>query len=330
MTRVREKKVQPSVRQRISVFLRLTITVVLLVYVVRQIDVSEAFRLLRDSDIRIFTMTVLVYVASKFLGAYRWYVLVRCGDANASLLSLIRFTFLGSFLQIFLPGGGGEIVRIAVLKQSGLNLTLSFSSVLLDRLLGFGALGVMLLLASPSISALGLPNGADAVAIGIAFFFIGSFLIIHPAIHNLILRLTPELSRWRRAAVSLIDTVNDYKSNQRALLWAVMLAFLMQFVRVAFFYFGFLALQIPVSIGSLLVLVPAFVLLTSLPISIGGVGVREVLFLTYFSAAGIQTDAAIALALLLYIANLLASMPGAWFALQLKLSATADYARSAG
>jgi len=306
--------------------------VLLLWYVLRQTDVAGAFRLLENSDIGLFVLMLLSYTGSKLLAAYRLYVLLRCGEPDTRMWPVIRITFLSNFLAIFLPGGGGELVRVAALKHSGLKLALSFSSVVLDRLLGFGALGVLLLVGALFSTDIGFPAETEYVAIGIALLLLGSFIVIHPAIHRLLLRLAPIHSRRNRILTALIETVDLFKKRPQTMVWAFFLAMLMQLFRVVFFYLGILTLGVSVPIISMFILVPAFVLLTTLPVSVGGVGVREVLFLTFFSSLNLPGNIAVALALLMYIGNFIASLPGMWFALQFGLAPVPNEpeSRSAG
>jgi uncharacterized protein (TIRG00374 family) len=300
--------------------LRIAVSVLLLVYVLREVDLPAALQLLKNSNVQMFVLMVAVYVGSKVLSAYRLQVLVRYGQPDVALWPMIEITFLSNFLAIFLPGGGGEVVRIAALKRHGLRLAQSFSSVVLDRLLGFGALGMMLLAVAPFASDIGFPTGVQPAIIGLSLILLIAFVGMHPAFHRFLQRFSPGGSRRAKAVSALMEIVDQYRANPGALVWAVTLALLMQLVRVVFFYLGVLTLDVPVSFLSMFILVPAFVLLTSLPVSIGGVGVREALFLAFFTALSVQKDAAVALALLLYFANFLASLPGAWVLLRLKLS----------
>lgn len=311
-----KQAMNPGGRRLLSFYLRATLSVVLLWYVVLQVDIFQALRLLQESNVPIFVFMVLTYFGSKILAAYRLQFLVKYGQPDVTIWPMLEITFLSNFLAIFLPGGGGEVVRVAALKHHGLRLTHSFSSVLLDRLLGLGALGVLLLAVAPWAGEIGFATGAQPAIVGMSFAFLGAFLILHPAFQKLLLRVSPTGSRRHHAALAIIELVQQYRSHPQALGWAVFLALLMQLIRVLFFYLGMVTLDIPVSILSVFILVPAFVLLTSLPISIGGLGVREVLFLTFFEALSVQKDAAVALALLMYVANLLASLPGAWFLLR--------------
>jgi uncharacterized membrane protein YbhN (UPF0104 family) len=53
-----------------------------------------------------------------------------------------------------------------------------------------------------------------------------------------------------------------------------------------------------------------------LPISIGGIGVREGTLVFFFSIFGLSSELALALALLVYLSNIVVAIPGAWFGLQ--------------
>jgi uncharacterized membrane protein YbhN (UPF0104 family) len=90
------------------------------------------------------------------------------------------------------------------------------------------------------------------------------------------------------------------------------LSVVLQLVRVFEGIFLAVALGVDVDLAYLFVIIPAGVLVTMLPISLGGLGVREALYVTLFGAIGVDAASAFMLAFvnfLLGVAILL--LPGA-------------------
>lgn len=94
------------------------------------------------------SLAMLVAVSSLvsvtyLISAYRWRLLLKCQGISIPVHAATSITFLGLFLNSFLPGGGvgGEAVRVAYLvKKLSAKKTVAALSVVVDRLLGFYAM----------------------------------------------------------------------------------------------------------------------------------------------------------------------------------------------
>lgn len=89
--------------------------------------------------------------------------------------------------------------------------------------------------------------------------------------------------------------------------------FAYQFILIGSALMAARALELPAGVGptALLAFVPAVLIAQVLPISLGGLGIREGLFVLFLHPLGIPDSQAIALGLLLYLLNLVASLLGA-------------------
>jgi uncharacterized protein (TIRG00374 family) len=102
----------------------------------------------------------------------------------------------------------------------------------------------------------------------------------------------------------------DYHAHKPKLLYILIISFLFQFVRVFVTYAGSLALNQNVDLVYFFIFVPLIVLVSLLPISVGGIGVREGAFVYFFAQVGMSTAEAFTLSLLLYVLNLIVILPG--------------------
>ena len=67
----------------------------------------------------------------------------------------------------------------------------------------------------------------------------------------------------------------------------------------------------------LLVFVPVVVLLTMVPISLNGIGIREIAYATLFETIGVNPSVSIAMSLLFYSIIVVFSIPGALYSLRM-------------
>jgi uncharacterized protein (TIRG00374 family) len=108
--------------------------------------------------------------------------------------------------------------------------------------------------------------------------------------------------------------VLDYYRRRPGLLAAAFATgLLFQLLRCALVAIGAAAFGVHVPFLLFVVIVPVIILITLLPISIAGLGVREVGFVYLFGLAGISAEIALALSLLIRLLDLLMALPGAWF-----------------
>jgi uncharacterized membrane protein YbhN (UPF0104 family) len=70
-------------------------------------------------------------------------------------------------------------------------------------------------------------------------------------------------------------------------------------------------LKIPISYLQLLVFIPIIVVVTLLPISLGGLGLKEGLWIYLFNRIGLTTEQALLLSLTITALSWLLSLPGA-------------------
>jgi len=317
-----------SRKYHLPVWSRITISGLLLWYVIVHTDLPGAASRLAGTNAVWFVAMILTIAGSKVFTAYRWYVLVKCWEPDARFWPLVRITFTSNFFGMFLPGGATEVIRVAGLKQAGSSLPNSFSSVVFDRVVGLVSLVVMLLLGAVFFQGVSTRAVAIYASLALVCVVVFAVLALHSGMHGLLLRLTPEGSRLRKGASAMIDALVILRGRPMLILWSFVLAFGMQMFRVMWFYFGAFAVAVPLAISWLMILVPAHTFMVMLPVSLGGVGVGEAVLLEFFASLGFDSSIAIAFAVLLYVSNLIANLPGLWIGIQL-LSGRKEMIRSA-
>jgi hypothetical protein len=89
-----------------------------------------------------------------------------------------------------------------------------------------------------------------------------------------------------------------------------MLSFLLQINVIVYYYVIAAALGIQLSVFYFCLFIPPILILTMLPVSVGGVGVREAAFLFFLIPLGITPAEIVSLSLWSYILALLANLSG--------------------
>jgi uncharacterized membrane protein YbhN (UPF0104 family) len=117
------------------------------------------------------------------------------------------------------------------------------------------------------------------------------------------------------------DALRRYRARPAALARAFLLTLLAQFLGSAFVVLLGLALGLDVPWAHYFLNVPLIMIISAAPISPGGIGVTEALYLLYFAGAG-NPSRVLALAVLVRATTLLGALPGGLVALFRGVAAT--------
>ncbi|MDZ7338464.1 MAG: flippase-like domain-containing protein [candidate division KSB1 bacterium] len=256
----------------------------------------------------------VVFTASNLLGAVQWAMLLRARGIGLSLRQVVGYYFVGLFLNNFLIGYvGGDAFRVFDAARASGNTAGAVSSVLFDRLVGFATLTSVAVVAavawhhySGHATSLTIAGGVLILwVLVLLFFFSRRFARPIVYVFNRVLPLG-----LKNRAKQVYDQVNEYR-HQRALLGQVLaLSLVVQLLRIGVHYLTALALGVRVSFAFFLVFVPIIAFLASLPISVGGIGVREQSGVLLFTRVGVPEAAAVAMQFLAYLVGVIATVPG--------------------
>lgn len=124
-------------KQGITV-LKIVVSAALIYFIFTKIDLKDVLQTLRKSDSLFLFLALLFFVVSKVLSAFRLNLYFHQIGAQLSHTSNLKLYLLGMFYNLFLPGGiGGDAYKGYVVQkayQAGTKKVVS--SLLLDRLSG--------------------------------------------------------------------------------------------------------------------------------------------------------------------------------------------------
>jgi hypothetical protein len=105
--------------------------------------------------------------------------------------------------------------------------------------------------------------------------------------------------------------INSFKQNKKILITVTLISTLIQSIRVFVHYFAAMSLGLHGEVKYFFLFIPIIALLASLPISIGGIGVRESSGLALFSrVTAFQPELIVLMEFLAYLIGLFAALPG--------------------
>lgn len=299
------------VRRHWRSLLRIAISLGALAFILGSIGLEDVMDLIRHADLALMLVAFLLVLAGIALRAVRWMVLLRALDIHVPLRRLVELYFVGTFFNAFLPSGfGGDVVRVLELTQDT-DTTAAVGTVIVDRMTGLLVLFVMALAA--------LPFGADLLP-GQAAWAIGLLAAGGVIIGGIVLQGggLRRLGRWLPAPLSLSGegalartyrAVTDCGPQAIAQALGVSLAF--NLMLVSFNYLVARAVGVDIAPAYFLFFVPVLSITLMLPISIGGLGVREGVAVVLFKQAAVGDAAAAAASLGVYlVSRILAGLLG--------------------
>lgn len=276
-------------------------------YVLTLIDPADARQAAARLSAGALALAVALVAANVLAGAVRWRVLLRAygaqrrpGLAHATYLYFIAF-----FFNNFLPGAvAGDVVR-GVATRDGFEeggATAGLSVVLVERALGL--FGLFLLLAiGLSTADRSLDTGSLWAwsAAGIA----GSLALV------LALPFARRIAPWLPAPLRGVAARVPELRVGGAFVTAAMLSVGTQALIAAAGHVLLVAVEPSVDLGASLLVVPLAAATTFLPITVGGAGAREAVYVTLgASLFGISRADALAASLALWLAHLLVGALG--------------------
>jgi hypothetical protein len=255
---------------------------------------------------------VLLMAFSFVVAAWRWQRVLAVFGHHVRLRTLTKHYLAGQFVGNLLPSTvGGDVLRVSRSSSDAGNTTDAFAAVVLERLTGFVVLPLLVLAgfaAMPSLIDEPRSSLALLIAVGtLVFLGVILFLAGHPKAAGRF----AEHDNWMRAIGAVHVGVDRLRRDPRDATVAILAALAYQIVVVASVYCAFHVVDVRVPNASVLAYVPAVAMAQVVPITIGGLGVREGLLAFLFNPLGVPTGRAVAIGLLWYGTTLLVSVLGA-------------------
>jgi len=218
------------------------------------------------------------------LQTWRWQILLRAAGIHLSFSRCGQLLLIGMFFNLFLLGAtGGDVVKIyyAMREAPGAKVS-AFLSVVVDRVVGILALGlVSVVVVITSWQALTSTTLAQGLLLTLGLILCASVGMVVVAVLIAAFKLEqrlPQKMPLRSAIVDLAEAVNQYSRAPGAILKAFLISLPSHLCLFSTFYFAARAFRLPLGITETFSVIPIVNVITALPISLSGIGVREKLF----------------------------------------------------
>lgn len=290
----------------LSAALRLAATVGLLAWALRDVQWSRMLDLLRDADWNWLFAGLALAVAIQIVAGMRWAALARPLGFDAPPGYFVWRFFEGAFFSLCLPSSiGGDVVKAYRVGDTTQRRLLAGCSVLADRLTGLAALGV---LAGAALATakwrLTLP-ATLAVAAGLLLAVLAAFWLLVGSLDR-IMGLFPAPHPAREFIAQLLP----YQQRPSLIARAVGWSFVVQIGGTIAVALVARTVRVDPGLQAWFAVAPLVALIETVPISIGGFGVRENAMEYLLSGHGVPGEQGIAVALLCGLMRIGAGLVG--------------------
>jgi len=289
----------------LSIFLRIGISVILLFFYfkINKINVPDLLKNIKNADKYLLFWAFCIFTLSYILCLFRWEMLLKAVKIHLPLKRIIISFSGGIFFSLFLPSTiGGDLIRSIDLATHTKRPKEVIATVLLDRLSGYTGLVALALLSlvlgwrfvHDNKNVLFCVAIITAILIAILSVLFNRFLYskINKFLHS------PNAGRIRELIKNLHQEIHYFKHHKRVIVNNLFFSILVQAASPIAFFITALSLGIKMNIVYFFIFLPIIGAITLLPISIGGLGVRETVTTIFFVKAGMVKDLAGAMSII--------------------------------
>jgi glycosyltransferase 2 family protein len=277
--------------------IKILVSAALLYLALRKANFSDLASRIDIASLGWIGLAIAVTFLQIFLGALRWREISADCGAPLATTQAFRFNLIGAFFNQTLPSSiGGDAVRLWLVGRSGAGWRAATYSIFVDRAIGLIALAIIIVASLPwSYRLIGDAHGRSAL------LFVDFAALAGGAGFLILGRLNwPWLKRWwgthHLHACSVIANRVIFSREHGPKLAA--LSLLVHVLTVVIAWCVVRSIAAPVLFGQIFQLIPPVMLITMLPISIAGWGVREATMGLAFGYAGLMTNEGVNVSLL--------------------------------
>ncbi len=297
----------------------------LLYLVLRRLDLAALRALFATMPLWFYLLSLAVVLGGQALYAWRWRQVLSASGVPVTVGTAVQQYFIGVFLNNFFPSTvGGDMAKVYYLGRDHGYRPVA-ASIVLDRLLSIGLLAVLATAMywiapdpSPQFAA------TRAFVTAIAGCLVVGIVLAARGTGG----LPQRLSRFGKFAVGLGEGAQRFRYDMASAARRPRIVFQSAFVVATYFlaltvvYRAFFSLNTAAHPAylTLLTAVTTASLLSNVPISVNGLGLREQLHAFLLQPLGVPREVAVAISLLIFAHLLVSSLLGLAFWLRLPAS----------
>lgn len=273
------------------VLLKVAVSVGLVAIVLSNIDLRAARDKLELLSVVPIVLVVFILTAQALLAACRWRAILRYQGIPFTFAETCRIFLIGAFFNQVLPSSfGGDVVRGWCVYRAGYGKGVAAISILTDRMYGMAALVLLALLTLPGVAQV-VDDRLSVLAVGVAVlgasFALVGFMWLD--------KLPRALQRWKifRGLSAWSGTLRGVVSRPGTATAVMGLSLSVHLLTVVAIASMIAVLEPGAHLGASALVLPIIALLSMVPLSVAGWGVREGVMVYGLGLVGVAPESAL-------------------------------------
>jgi uncharacterized membrane protein YbhN (UPF0104 family) len=291
-----------------SFALKLLVSAILIGLLARSIDWRLAADRLAELAPAALAAAFALFVVLLVVNTVRWRIVMSAIGRALGFARTFRILYIGMFFNQTLPSSiGGDAFRVYLVHKNGIDLGGAITGIMLERVVTLMGLILLVVVTQPVV----LARIGDHPA-GWVFPALAGLAVLGVIVLMMLDRLPSRWLEWKpmQALVRLArDTRRLFLSPSYAVS-SIALGFVGFSLVSGIAFVLARALGIDITLVDCLVLIPPVMLVTTLPISVAGWGVREGAMVTALGFIGVNSTDALLLSVLFGLLGIIVALPG--------------------
>ena len=289
-------------KKLIWLVVKIAVSLSLLIYILTaKVSLQEIGRSLAGLNLAWVALAFSLHIFGLLISAYRWQILARAQGDEVPLLYLAKSYLVGTFFNNFLPTRfGGDVVRIWDGSKYSQSILKSSAIVVVERATGLVVLFLFALLASlfRLDMASRIPVIWVSLLVGLGGLFLAAFFLSPPA--GRLIRRIPDrgfVARLKAKVLSFREIILAYRHRPALFRMALAWALLLQLNVILYYFLIGRAFNLRVGFLDYFIFIPIVLLIQTIPVTIGGLGLREGAYIAVFLYYGVAAQMAVSFSL---------------------------------
>tara|TARA_Y100001968_G_scaffold240884_1_gene224435 strand:- start:856 stop:1809 length:954 start_codon:yes stop_codon:yes gene_type:complete len=295
------------IKKNLWIFFKFLLSTSLTWYLLKDIEFKNIYQQAKFANPITLFLAFLLLLFHFVIVSWRWDIVLYALNEKLPFKKLLKISYISIFFNQVLPASiGGDVIRIYMIRSLKVSFFKAFNSTVIDRIASLISIAFMILLSTPFLINKVEDNQFKILIIlATLLSLFGFFVLVYLDKFLYIFRENKLIKKF----------LLIYPDARRA--FYVKRNFVPLFLVSTFgnlnlsmaIYFISKSLDIQISITECLILFPPVLLLSSIPISFAGWGVREGSMVTAFSFAGVDSNSALTVSIFFGLISILVNLP---------------------
>ena len=291
-----------NLRKKITKLIRIAISLGLIIWLFSRFDLQGVWHAFERLPFSLWVGACGMLLLAQILSSFRWWIISRALKFEGAFKTYMGYYFVGMFFNLFLPTGvGGDIFKVHFLSRSIGRKLAAILTVLGDRFFGLSAMvliGGFFVLIHPGLLPKPFDDGLVISGGTVVLILVGM-----PFIYNMLRRMN--LKTLHALPESVLQL------HKPSILFPILgLSFCLQALGMGAVALMGEGMHITVPLSFYFMALPIVNIMTMIPVTFNGIGLREGAMVYFLGLKGIAPEPALALGLLFFSIQATTSLVG--------------------